>query len=240
MYKTLLLTGATGGIGIKTAEKFSAKGYALALIYKSSDAQADRLRSLYGCPVIKADISRADEAERAVNTAIKELGHIDVLINNAGVALPPKLITEISEEEFDWIFDTNVKGAFNCIKSVLPHMIQRKRGAIINISSIWGISGASCETVYSASKSALIGLTRALSKETAPSGIRVNCVAPGAIDTAMNTHLSDKDRDDLRMRTPLERLGTGEDIADACCFLASDEADFITGQTLTVDGGFIT
>lgn len=169
---------------------------------------------------------------------LKNSGHVDVLINNAGIALRQKLITEITDEEFDKVFAVNVKGAFNCIKSVLPSMIHRRSGAIINISSVWGVCGASCETVYSASKAAVIGLTKALSKEVSTCNIRVNCVAPGMIDTQMNAHLSDSDKEQLRADTPLQRLGTAQDVANACYFLSTEE--FITAQTIVVDGGFIS
>ena len=238
MYKTLLLTGATGGIGEKIAEKFAHEGYALALLYHDNESKAAQMQEMYGCPVYKADISNKDEADRAVNSAVEELGHVDVLINNAGIALRQKLITEITDEEFDKVFAVNVKGAFNCIKSVLPSMIHRRSGAIINISSVWGVCGASCETVYSASKAAVIGLTKALSKEVSTCNIRVNCVAPGMIDTQMNAHLSDSDKEQLRADTPLQRLGTAQDVANACYFLSTEE--FITAQTIVVDGGFIS
>ena len=165
-------------------------------------------------------------------------GQPDVLINNAGVS-SQQLFTDVTEEEYDRIMDTNLKGPFLCTKEVLPGMIYRKSGCIINISSMWGQVGGSCETIYSASKAGLIGLTKALAKEEGPSGIRVNCIAPGVIDTKMNAMHSEETMQALKEETPLERIGTPQDIANAALFLASDQASFITGQVLGVNGGMI-
>lgn len=168
----------------------------------------------------------------------KSLGSVGVLVNNAGIA-EQALFSDISEEMWDRMFAVNVKGAYNCAQAVLPSMIHEKRGRIVNISSMWGISGASCEVHYSASKAAVIGFTRALAKELGPSGITVNCIAPGVIATEMNGRLSPETMAELKENTPLNRIGVPEDIAEAILFLASDRAAFITGQTLSVDGGFI-
>ena len=167
-----------------------------------------------------------------------DLGQITVLVNNAGIA-EQALFSDITEEMWDRMFGVNVKGAYNCTQAVLPHMIHNKYGRIINVSSMWGISGASCEVHYSASKAALIGFTKALAKEVGLSGITVNCVAPGVIATEMNGHLSEDIIEELKNETPLNRIGTPEDVAEAIFFLASDKASFITGQTLSVDGGFV-
>ena len=171
-----------------------------------------------------------------VPRAEAELGAADLLVNNAGVALFG-LLQDCSDADFDRVVGVNLKGVFNCCKRALPAMIAAKRGAIVNISSMWGSVGASCEAVYSASKAGVIGLTKALAKEVGPSGITVNCVAPGVIDTPMNAMLSPEAKAELAAQTPLGRLGTPSDVADAVAFLA--EASFVTGQTLGVDGGFI-
>jgi 3-oxoacyl-[acyl-carrier protein] reductase len=166
------------------------------------------------------------------------VGDVDILVNNAGIARQ-ELFTDISPETWRRIFAVNVDGAFNCCQLALPHMIHEKRGKIINISSMWGITGGSCETAYSASKAAIIGLTKALAKELGPSGIQVNCVAPGVIDTDMNNNLTAEDMEALRQETPAGRIGAPEDVAAAVAFLASAGGDFITGQVISVDGGMV-
>ena len=165
-------------------------------------------------------------------------GSADILINNAGIA-QQKLFTDITDDDFTRMFDINVRGVFNCCRAALPYMIHKKHGRIINISSMWGVCGASCEVHYSASKAAVIGMTKALAKEVGPSGITVNCIAPGLIDTPMNANLSKETINELCEETPVGRIGTPEDIANAALFLASDSSSFITGQVLGVDGGFI-
>lgn len=163
---------------------------------------------------------------------------VDVLINNAGVS-SQKLFTDITDDDWRKTIGVNLDGVFYCCREVLPQMISRKNGVIINISSMWGEVGASCEVHYSASKAGVIGLTKALAKEVAPSGIRVNCISPGVIMTDMMSGFDDNTIEELKSETPLQRLGTPEDIASAALFLASDEASFITGQTLGVNGGFV-
>ena len=188
--------------------------------------------------MIRADVSKRDEAERLFAKAKEEFGPVDVLVNNAGVA-QIKLFTDITDEDYDRMFDCNVRSVFNCCQLALPDMIHKKQGRIINVSSMWGITGASCEVHYSASKSAVIGLTKALAREVAPSGITVNAVAPGVIDTPMNGCFDKETMDALKEETPVGRLGTSEDVARAILFLADEKSSFITGQTVGIDGGFI-
>jgi 3-oxoacyl-[acyl-carrier protein] reductase len=173
-----------------------------------------------------------------LNIIYNRFGNIDVLVNNAGVA-QQKLFTDISEDDWDWMFNVNIKGMFNCCQAVLPKMINNKRGKIINISSIWGLTGSSCEVHYSASKAAVIEFTKALAKEVGPSNIQVNCVAPGIIKTDMITHLNTSIIEKLKSDTPLGILGTPRDIAEVVLFLASSKADFITGQIISPNGGFV-
>lgn len=239
--KTILITGAAGGIGSEIARVFARENYAIVLGYNSSEAAAlallDELRGNGAAAIaVRADISSPAEAAAMVALAYEQFGGVDVLINNAGVALQ-KMLCDTTEVDWDRLFDINVKGAFLCAKEVLPTMLKKHSGRIVNISSIWGISGASCEVAYSASKAALIGFTKALAKEVAPSGITVNCIAPGVIDTAMNTALSADDIAALREETPLGRIGTAADIAEAALFLT--RSGFITGEVLNVNGGLL-
>jgi len=243
MTKTVLITGSSRGIGRATAVTFAQNGYNVVVNYNKSSKEAENLCLELEQFGVKAKAFQADVSDKAaVNEMVKQieadLGQITVLVNNAGIA-EQALFSDISEEMWDRMFNVNIKGAYNCTHAVLPHMIHNKYGRIINVSSMWGISGASCEVHYSASKAALIGFTKALSKEVGLSGITVNCVAPGVIATEMNGHLSEDIIEELKNETPLNRIGTPEDVAEAIFFLASDKASFITGQTLSVDGGFI-
>ena len=188
--------------------------------------------------IVKADVSVSSEITDAITEASAKLGKIDVLINNAGIA-ESALFTDVTDEMWKRMLDTNLSGAFYASRAVLPNMISKKRGVILNVSSMWGQVGASCEVHYSAAKAGLIGMTKALAKEVGPSGIRVNCVSPGVIDTDMNANLSDSDIEALKNETPLERIGNATDIAEALFFLASDKASFITGQDIGVNGGLI-
>lgn len=241
--KTVLITGSSRGIGRAAAVTFAQNGYNVAVNYNKSSEVAESLCSELEQLGVKAKAFQCDVADKyVVKEMVKQieadLGQITVLVNNAGIA-EQALFSDITEEMWDRMFDVNVKGAYNCTQAVLPHMIHNKYGRIINVSSMWGISGASCEVHYSASKAALIGFTKALAKEVGLSGITVNCVAPGVIATEMNGHLSEDIIEELKNETPLNRIGTPEDVAEAIFFLASDKASFITGQTLSVDGGFI-
>ena len=187
---------------------------------------------------ICADNACESEVISAVKKANDFFGSVDVLINNAGIS-SFSLFTDITSEEWRKIFAVNVDGAFYFTKAVLPKMIQKKQGRIINVSSMWGVSGSSCEVHYSAAKAALIGMTKALAKEVGPSGITVNCIAPGVISTDMNASLSGEDIKALKEDTPLGKIGLPRDISNTAYFLSSDDAGFITGQIISVDGGFI-
>ena len=237
MSKTVLITGASRGIGAYAARAFAAEGYKVAVNYFKSENEAASLAKEIGGIAVKADVSDPLQAEELVKKTLEKFGHIDVLVNNAAIALTQKVICDVGADEWDKLFAVNVRGMFNCTKAALDSMITRQNGKIINISSVWGITGGSCEVAYSASKAAVIGFTKALAKETAPSRITVNCIAPGVIKTDMNAHLSEQDYAALKEETPLGRIGTPQDIAGAMLFLASPAADFITGQVITADGG---
>ena len=237
MNKTVLITGASRGIGACAARAFAAEGYKVAVNYFKSEKEAVRLADEIGGIAVKADVSDPEQADKLVKKTLENFGHIDVLVNNAAIALTQKVLSDVDADEWDRIFAVNVRGVFNCTKAALDSMLTRHSGKIINISSIWGITGGSCEVAYSASKAAVIGFTKALAKETAPSGITVNCIAPGVVKTDMNAHLSDEDYAALAKETPLGRIGTPQDIAGTMLFLASSAADFITGQVIGTDGG---
>lgn len=230
--KTALITGAARGIGAATARALAADGWRVIVNYSKSRAEARALAAELGGVAVCADV--ADDA--AVKAMIDAAGRIDLLVNNAGVSYYG-LLTDMTPEECRELLDVNIGGAVACCRYVLPQMISRKSGSIINVSSIWGLRGASCEVMYSASKAAIIGLTRALAKEVGPSGIRVNCVAPGAIETDMLSGFSVEDKAAIAQGTPLLRLGAPEDPAGLIAFLASDAAGFITGQVICSDGG---
>lgn len=241
MRKSVLVTGASGGIGSAIAMKFANSGYAVGIHCHKNRAAADALalsiEKLGGnAKVYVADIAVEAEVEAMFDMAESELGFLDVVVNNAGISYKG-LLTDMSVEQWERVFGVNCRGVFLCCRRALRAMIRKKRGAIINISSIWGQSGASCEAAYSASKAAVIGLTQALAREEGPSGIRVNCIAPGIIDTAMNSGLSGEELESLKEDTPLQRTGSPEEVAEAALFLA--ENGFITGQTLGVNGGFV-
>lgn len=236
--KTVLVTGADRGIGAACVRKFAQNGYRVCIHYHQHKENARALAEETGGRLYQADLSSFSAAQEMAQQILHDCGTVDVLVNNAGMA-QQKLFQDITEEEWDKMFSVNIKSMFSVTKAFLPEMIRRQRGSIINISSIWGISGASCEVHYSASKAAVIGLTKALAQETGPSGIRVNCVAPGVIYTAMNAQLTEADIAALEEETPLGRIGKAEEIAHAVFFLAEEEASFITGQILAVDGGIL-
>ncbi len=234
----VLINGGSRGIGASMVELFSRSGYSVAFTYKSCDGAAKELSEKTGALAIKADSSREEDVLAAVAFVREKLGAIDVLINNAAIS-SFSLLSDISYEEWNSIFATNVGGAFLYSKAVLPDMINKKCGRIINISSMWGITGSSCEVHYSATKAALLGFTKALAKEVGPSGVTVNAIAPGLINTDMNKAISDEDKKAIIDETPLMRIGESKDVAEAALFLASDRASFITGEVLNVNGGFL-
>ncbi len=241
--KTVLITGASRGIGAETARLFAQKGWAVAVNYRNSREAAEELvseiRKNGGTALaIPADVGDPEQVEALFQTAERELGQIEALVNNAGIA-QQKLFTDLTDEDWDELFRVDVKGVFLCCRRALPAMIRRHRGVIVNISSMWGQVGASCEVHYSAAKAAVIGLTRALAKEVGPSGIRVNCIAPGVIQTEMNGNLTPETLEALKEETPLELLGDPADVAKAAWFLTSEDSAFITGQVLGVNGGMV-
>ena len=228
----VLITGGSRGIGAAAVRAFSARGDRAAFLYEKEDERAAAVAAETGALAIRCDVS--DEA--AVNAAFAQLPGVDLLVNNAGIA-DYDLINVILPERWRRLFAVNVDGAFYCIRAALPHMLQQQSGCIINVSSMWGQVGASCEAAYSATKGAILALTKALAQELGPSGIRVNAVAPGVIQTDMCAHVAPAVMEGLRQQTPIERLGTPEDIARAMVYLA--DASFITGQVLPVNGGFV-
>ena len=235
--KRLLVSGGSRGIGRAIVERFCADGYSVAFLYKSNKDAADSLAALTGAHAIKCDVSSPDEVRQAVKVACELLGGIDVLINNAGIS-QIKLICDVSDEEFSSLISTNLGGTFYLSREVSRMMVNEKNGRIINIGSMWGKCGASCEVHYSASKAAIRGMTMALAKELGPSGITVNCIEPGVILTEMNASLDENTMAELSDATPLMRLGEPCDVAELALFLASNKASFITGQCIGVDGGF--
>ena len=237
MSKKVLITGGSRGIGAECVRKFAADGYKVAFIYNKSRDAADSLANECSALPIQADISRPDEAVRAVKIAAEALGGIDILVNNAGIA-HIGLFTDLKDEDWSHICSTNLSSAIYVSREASKYMISAHFGRIINIGSVWGRAGASCEVAYSATKAGLRGFTLALAKELGPSGITVNCIEPGVIDTEMNAALTDDVRASLIDETPLCRIGTPADIANAVFFLASDSASFITAQNIGVDGGF--
>lgn len=241
--KTVLITGASRGIGREIASVFARAGYRVAANYCASQQQAEALRSELQaaggiCELFRADVSCRSEVFAMAEAVRNTFGQIDVLINNAGIA-QQKLFTEITPEDWDRMLRTNLDGVFHCCQAVVPEMIRRKSGCILNISSMWGQIGASCEVHYSAAKAAVIGLTKALAKELGLSGIRVNCIAPGFIETEMNATLSTEDRALLFEEIPLGKGGCPADIAQTALFLASPAACYLTGQVLGVNGGMV-
>ena len=236
--KNVLITGGSRGIGRAMVSLFSENGYSVAFTYKESDESASELSRLTGALAIKADSSVPAEIQKAVETVRKNIGNVDVLINNAAVS-SFSLFTDISLAEWERTFSVIVTASFLYSKAVLPSMIRNGWGRIINVSSMWGITGSSCEVHYSSAKAALIGMTKALAKEVGPSGITVNSIAPGVIDTDMNKSLSDGDIEALKGDTPLMRIGKPSEVAKSALFLASEDASFITGEILNVNGGFL-
>lgn len=243
MQETVIITGASRGIGKACAELFTQNGANVIVNYAKFKDKAellcDKIRSSGGNALpFCADVADRKAVNEMIDFAHKQFGSITTLINNAGIA-EQIMFCDITEEKWDRMFDVDVKGVYNCIQATLPDMIHEKHGRIINISSMWGITGASCEVHYSAAKAAVIGMTKALAKELGPSGITVNAIAPGVISTEMNGNITEEIMNELKDETPLGRIGTPEDIAETVLFLTSEKASFITGEVISVNGGFV-
>ena len=236
--ETVLVTGASRGIGREIVRLFANNGYNVAFTYLNSTDMADELAKATGAFAIRADSKNADECIRAVEATVAHFGGVDVLVNNCAIC-DFSLFTDVSLERWNKIIATNLTSAFVYSRECVKDMLKRKHGSIVNISSMWGIVGSSCEVVYSTAKAGMIGMTKALAKELGPSGIRVNAVAPGVINTDMNKNIQPEDMDVLREETPLMRIGEPCEIARAVMFLASDASSFITGDVLNVSGGYI-
>lgn len=236
--KTVLITGGSRGIGRSMVEAFANAGYAVAFTYKNSENEAKSLAESIGALAICADSAVEADVNSAVRQTIDKIGKIDCLINNSGVS-SFSLFTDLTLDDWNNTLAVNLTGAFLYSRAVAKDMISRKSGRIINITSMWGIVGSSCEVHYSASKAGLIGMTKALAKELGPSGITVNAIAPGLIETDMNKSLSEDDIAEVIDATPVMKIGIPADVAKAALFLASDEASFITGDVINVSGGYV-
>ena len=242
MNKTAVITGASRGIGKATAIEFARNGYNVLANYNNSEKEAMELEKMlteegYSIKIFKADVSKSFEADAMIEYCLKEFGGLDVLVNNAGIS-QDKLFTDITDEDWERMMSINVTSVFNCSRKALQHMIWEKSGSIINITSMWGETGGSCEVHYSASKAAIIGMTKALAKEVGPSNIRVNAVSPGVIMTDMCAYYGEETLNELKEETPLMKLGKPEDIAETVYFLA-EKGNFITGQVVGVNGGMV-
>ena len=242
MNKTAVITGASRGIGKAIAIEFTRNGYNVLANYNNSEKEASELEKMlteegYSIKVFKADVSKSSEADAMIEYCLKEFGGLDVLVNNAGIS-QDKLFTDITDDDWERMMSVNVTSVFNCSRKALQHMIWEKSGSIINITSMWGETGGSCEVHYSASKAAIIGMTKALAKEVGPSNIRVNAVSPGVIMTDMCAYYGEETLNELKEETPLMKLGKPEDIAETVYFLA-EKGNFITGQVVGVNGGMV-
>lgn len=233
--KTVFVTGASGGIGEAVAKNFAENGYFVGVGYNTNREKAENLAKKINGVAIKTDVSDEKSVSAAMSDFLLRAGKLDVLVNLAGIALPIKTLLDTTSKEFDKAFSVNVKGVYNCCKAAIPAMLDGG-GSIINISSMWGVTGGSCEAIYSASKAAVIGFTKALAKEYAAAGITINCVAPGYIDTPMNDNLSDENKKLAIADIPVGRVGEGEDVAKAVFYLA-ENGGFVTGEVLSVNGG---
>ena len=237
--RCVLISGGDRGIGAAAAQAFYAAGYRVAVLYHQNAEAAARLeKALPGCTVVQCDVASRASCELAFHTVEQALGHVDVLVCNAGIA-QQKLFTDITPEEWQRMLDVNLSGAFHLCQLALPGMIHRKAGRILTVSSMWGQTGGSCEVHYSAAKAGLIGLTNALAKEEGPSGVTVNCVAPGVIDTDMMAAFTAEDKAALAEETPVGRLGSAAEVAALLVYLAGENAGYITGQVFGVNGGLV-
>ncbi len=243
MNDTAVVTGGSRGIGLAVCEELADAGFRLAILYadRTDDAlrTAEKLRA-HGTDteIYRCNVAVSGQVKEVARQILDRFGRVDVLVNNAGIS-QIKMFTDTTEADWDQMMDVNIKGMYNTCYALVPQMVSRKHGRIINMSSMWGISGASCEVAYSASKAAVIGFTKALAKELGPSGITVNCVAPGVIDTEMNAGLDQETVASLCSEIPLGRIGSAADVAGAVSFLASEKAGYITGQVLGIDGGIL-
>ena len=235
--KTALITGGSRGIGAAIVRELSKQGWQVAFCYRSSHDAAQRLSQETGALAIPCDVTDSGQVSAMAAQVQQQLRHIDLLVNNAGVAWQG-LLTDMTDHDWHTVLDTSLSAAFFTCRAVIPGMVSHRAGRIINISSVWGRVGASCEAAYSAAKAGIIGLSKALAKELGPSNITVNCLCPGVIQTDMLACYTPDDLAALADETPLCRLGTPEEVAAAVCWLASDAAGFITGQVIGVDGGF--
>lgn len=243
MSPTAVVTGASGGIGLAISQLFAQQGYNVVMGCCRHEAAARRQSEAWNAGGLQTAVYRADvadplQAQALIAQAIELFGRLDVLVNNAGISISG-LMADLTAEDWRRLMGVNLDGSFYCAQAAAKQMLRQKSGSIIQISSIWGVTGASCEVAYSASKAGVIGLTKALAKELGPSGIRVNCVAPGVIDTPMNAVYSTDVLQQLADETPLGRIGTPMEVAQAALFLAGPNASFITGQILGVNGGFL-
>ena len=238
MKKVVLVTGGSRGIGKAICEKFAAEGYSVAVNFEKSEEKAKALAEKIGGKAYCADVSDYFAVCKMFDEIEKEMGEVSVLINNAAISAFG-LFQDCSDEEWERIFGVNVKGVFNCSKRAVGNMLKNQNGSIVNISSIWGVTGASCECHYSAAKAAVIGYTKAMAKELGPSGIRVNCVAPGAVDTEMNARFSKEDMEAVAEESALGYIGKPEEIAEAVFFAASEKASYMTGAVINVNGGSV-
>ena len=237
--RTVLISGGDRGIGAAAARAFYRAGYRVAILYHCNAEAADALqKELPGVTAVQCDVAARASCELAVRAAEQALGRVDVLVSNAGIA-QQKLFTDIAPDEWQRMLDVNLTGAFNLCQLALPGMIRRKAGRILTVSSMWGQTGGSCEVHYSAAKAGLIGLTKALAKEEGPSGITVNCVAPGVIETDMMAAFTAEDKAALAEETPVGRLGSADEVAALLVFLAGEDAGYITGQVFGVNGGLV-
>lgn len=240
--KTVVVTGASRGIGRAVAKEFANNGYNVVICYNKSVSDAQQLLNEVSqttrAIAVKVDVSNEDDVKNMVEITKKTFGNIDVLVNCAGVS-DTRLLIDSTKEDYDFVFDTNMRGTYNTCKLVGREMLSNQSGKIINISSIWGLCGGSCESVYSASKGAIIAFTKALAKELGPNGINVNVVAPGFIQTDMTKNVTEEIRQEIMDNSALGRLGTPEDVAGVVSFLASEKSEFITGQVISVDGGWL-
>ena len=240
--KVALITGGTRGIGKAIAKKFAENGYDLVINYVSENTDLEKLKkdiiSKNEILFVRANVGDFNSCEELVKKAIEKFGKIDVLVNNAGITRDD-LIMRMKEEDFDKVINTNLKGTFNVTKNVVPYMMKKRFGKIVNISSVVGVSGNAGQCNYAASKAGIIGFTKSIAKELASRNILANCVAPGFIDTDMTEVLSDSVKENINSQIPLKRMGTAEEIAKAVYFLAGEDNTYITGQVLNVDGGML-